>query len=508
MGFSLLGAFAFGGGVFLSLKSDNFHDFFTEYVPLGEEAVLYIEEREFRRRFPNALAKVQRKPDSPKVTIPKASGATWKLSEQKQERKSTDVGKPGPHLSSITEEKAAKAAPIAVVAPLASKKLEEVIAAATAPLAPIELSNSDPVVQDLINSVNSIIATVNATGSAETFGAAIATAKSELEKLNAQVSTLKTGTEVAIQEKLSERDLEFAQVAQGLMQSVNNQVEDIQHTLRDEFEAERERISHAYQRKLQTELERSKEVAEQRLRNELLEQAIEMKRNWIEEIEGRVERERGGRLGKLKELEKWVEELESLTLQWNDVINTNLKTQQTFTALEAVRASYESSEQPKPFLREMAALLEVGAEDEVVAAAIASINPAAYQRGVSTPTQLIDRFRRVSGEVRRAALLPEDAGIAAHAGNWVLSKLMFKKSGLAQGNDVESILAKTEAYLEEGDVDSAAREMNQLSGWARTLASDWMREARLLLEVQQAVDVSFFPSPRRRRRRRWLTRIR
>jgi len=71
----------------------------------------------------------------------------------------------------------------------------------------------------------------------------------------------------------------------------------------------------------------------------------------------------------------------------------------------------------------------------------------------------------------------------------VLSKLMFKKNGLAQGNDVESILAKTETYLEESNVDSAAREMNQLSGWARTLANDWLREARLVLEVQQALDV-------------------
>jgi mitofilin len=263
----------------------------------------------------------------------------------------------------------------------------------------------------------------------------------------------------------------------------------MQHQLRDEFEAEREKIAIAYQRKLQTELERSREVSEQRFRNELLEQAIEMKRSWISEIENRVEHERNGRLGKLKELEEAVEELEKLTVQWNDVINTNLKTQQTFTALETVKASYGSPDQPKPFLREMAALKEVAGDDEVIRAAIASINPAAYQNGVSTHTQLMERFRKLSGEVRRAALLPEDAGIAAHAGNWVLSKLMFKKNGLAQGNDVESILAKTETYLEEGNVDSAAREMNQLSGWARTLANDWLREARLVLEVQQALDV-------------------
>ncbi|KAF8245191.1 hypothetical protein K440DRAFT_556167 [Wilcoxina mikolae CBS 423.85] len=524
VGLTLLTAGSFASGVFYSLKSDNVHDFFTEYIPFGEDAVLYFEEREFRRRFPNTLSRIQPKVDIPKVTIPKGSGATWKIVDQEREGpRTTDVGKPGPHISSHkteaqTESEAAVAtkhvtvkenksggavAKIIDIQPSPSPKdikkelaktpgvpKAEPAAPAAPALAAVELSNpNDPVVQDLVNVVNNIIKTVNDTGSTETFGPAIDKAKLELANLNDQIGALKSGMERAVKDKLNEKDLEFAKAAQGLLKNVNNQVEDMQHQLRDEFEAEREKIAMAYQHKLQTELERSREVSEQRFRNELLEQAIEMKRSWISEIENRVEHERGGRLGKLKELEEAVEELEKLTVQWNDVINTNLKTQQTFTALETVKASYESPDQPKPFLREMAALKEVAGDDEVIRAAIASINPAAYQNGVSTHTQLMERFRKLSGEVRRAALLPEDAGIAAHAGNWVLSKLMFKKNGLAQGNDVESILAKTETYLEEGNVDSAAREMNQLSGWARTLANDWLREARLVLEVQQALDV-------------------
>ncbi|KAF8540971.1 mitochondrial inner membrane protein-domain-containing protein [Trichophaea hybrida] len=470
VGLTLLTAGSFAAGVFYSLKSDNVHDFFTEYIPFGEDAVLYFEEREFRRRFP--------------MRFP-GSGATWKIVDQERERpRTTDVGKPGPHISSHKTETQTETVPKA-------KPAAPAPAAPAAPaLAAVELSNpNDPVVQDLVNVVNNIIKTVNDTGFTETFGPAIDKAKSELSNLNDQIGALKSGMERAVKDKLNEKDLEFAKAAQGLLKNVNNQVEDMQHQLRDEFEAEREKIAIAYQRKLQTELERSREVSEQRFRNELLEQAIEMKRSWISEIENRVEHERNGRLGKLKELEEAVEELEKLTVQWNDVINTNLKTQQTFTALETVKASYESPDQPKPFLREMAALKEVAGDDEVIRAAIASINPAAYQNGVSTHTQLMERFRKLSGEVRLAALLPEDAGIAAHAGNWVLSKLMFKKNGLAQGNDVESILAKTETYLEEGNVDSAAREMNQLSGWARTLANDWLREARLVLEIQQALDV-------------------
>ena len=502
---------SFAAGVFYSLKSDNFHDFFTEYVPFGEEAVLYFEEREFRRRFPNALSRIQRKADSPKVTIPKSSGASWKVVDRDNERPRTvDVGKPGPHLSShksvVEDTKSIPADGARVEAKTVDvksapqkgsdiRKVEAVTGSAppkkaAAAFAAVELKDAnDPVVQDLAMVVNNLIETVNKTGSGETFGTVIDAAKAELRKVNDQVGELKAGMEKAVQDSNNQKDLEFAKAAQGLLENVNNQVEDLEHQLRDEFEVERERIANSYQRKLQTELERARELSEQRLRNELLEQAVEMKRSWINEIETRVEKERGGRLGKLKELEAAVAELEQLTTRLDEVVDTTQKTQQTFTALEAVKASYESPDQPKPFLREMAALKEVAEDNEVVAAAINSINPAAYQNGVVTHTKLVDKFRKLSGEVRRVALLPEDAGIAAHAGNWVLSKLMFKKTGLAQGNDVESILAKTETYLEEGDVDSAARELNQLSGWARTLASDWLREARLLLEVKQAVEV-------------------
>ena len=70
---------------------------------------------------------------------------------------------------------------------------------------------------------------------------------------------------------------------------------------------------------------------------------------------------------------------------------------------------------------------------------------------------------------------------------------MFKKEGLAAGTDVESILTRTQTYLEEGDLDQAAREMNGLKGWAKTLSRDWLGEVRKVLEVQQALEVRFPP---------------
>ena len=67
---------------------------------------------------------------------------------------------------------------------------------------------------------------------------------------------------------------------------------------------------------------------------------------------------------------------------------------------------------------------------------------------------------------------------------------MFKKHGRTVGSDVESILTRTETLLEEGNLDDAAREMNTLTGWAKTLSVDWLAEARRVLELRQALDVS------------------
>ncbi|RPA97405.1 hypothetical protein L873DRAFT_1829083 [Choiromyces venosus 120613-1] len=516
VGFTFLTGLSFAGGVFYSLKSDNFHDFFTEYIPFGEEAVLYFEEREFRRRFPNALSRVAPPPiDSPKVVIPKASGATWKVLEPAEDKKVTDVGKHGPHISARGTVEQGKARANAIDAPIRSgtdatqpataKVIDEKplpprkdaasVEAVEKPgkpktptgqIAPVDMKDvEDPVVQDLAKVVNSIITLVNKSESPNAFDSVIATAKSELSRLNSQISSIKQGLEKTVKEK----DLEFTTAAQGLLMNVDDEITNIEHKWREEFENEREKLAQSYREKLHTELQRSAELAEHRLRNELLEQAITTKRKWIGEVEDRVEHERNGRLGKLKELSESVEELSKLSTAWTDILDASLKTQQMHVALEAVRAAYESPEQPNPFLRELAALKEVADDDEVVRAAIASINPLAYQKGVSTPTQLIDRFRRVSDEVRKASLLPEDAGVASHAASWVLSKILFRKKGLAQGDDVESILTRTETYLEEGDIDNAAREMNQLNGWARVLAKDWLKEARSLLEVQQAVEV-------------------
>ena len=78
----LITTLGFGGGVYYSRVNDNFHDFFTEYVPFGEEAVLYFEEMEFRNRYPRIANRSSKPRDTGEsIKIPSKSGVSWKVAE-------------------------------------------------------------------------------------------------------------------------------------------------------------------------------------------------------------------------------------------------------------------------------------------------------------------------------------------------------------------------------------------------------------------------------------------
>jgi len=512
---TILSGLGYAGGVWYSLVSDNFHDFFTEYVPYGEDAVAYFEEREFRKRFPGRAGQPRLQPQisgENKVTIPGRSGLSARVASEGH----SDLGTKGPHTSAVadnepkTNDGQPKVGSNTPPATPPEKKVHEkkqeaaqtatVVKKAVVAPAPAKSVNhldhlavpdaNDAVVQDVVKIVNDIITVVNADSAHDgKYNSALDKAKSELGRVVSDINLMKANLRKESEEKVKSAHEEFEQAAKELVQRLDHQMQAQEAHWKEEFENERERLSQTYKDRLRSELEAADKVFEQKTKNELLQQSIHLQKSFTASVRDRVEAERDGRLGKLNELSSSVHELEKLTAEWNSVVDANLKTQHLVVAVEAVKSALETQATPKPFVTELAALKEIAADDPVVSAAIASINPAAYQRGIPSPALLIDRFRRVAAEVRKAALLPEDAGVASHIASLAMSKVLFKKSGLAVGQDVEAVLARTEVLLEEGDLDAAAREMNGLQGWAKVLSKDWLGECRRVLEVRQALDV-------------------
>ena len=531
----VLGAVGFGGGVWYSRINDNFHDFFTEFVPFGEQAVLYFEEAEFRRKFPHVKTAVKPRESGESVRIPAQSGASWRVADSaegstrhssaspkkqaasapKTASEPTQTGSPTPpskepvvqaakdaeRTAPESEKPGVKKPSAAAVKKSASSSESKDFKAPEVnepsrfpPLEPIDLLKlsdaKEPVVQDIVHMLNDLILVINADGAHAKYSTTIDKAKSEVNKVGQKLKEMKGRVERKAAGEVKTRISEFDKAATELVDRVEKAMVAQELQWRQEFEEEMKTVRGSYDERVKLLMEREKKLNEEKLKNQLLEQAISLKKEFVDEVKDRVEKEREGRLSKLNDLSSAVSDLEKLTVGWNDVVDANLKTQQLHVAVEAVRASLEESSTPRPFTQELVALKEIASDSSVVNAAIASVNPSSYQRGIPSSSQLIDRFRRVAGEVRKASLLPDEAGVASHASSWALSHLMFKKQGLAEGSDVESILTRTQTYLEEGDLDGAAREMNGLNGWAKTLSKDWLSEVRKVLEVQQALDVS------------------
>ncbi|GAB7357669.1 hypothetical protein MBLNU459_g0160t1 [Dothideomycetes sp. NU459] len=536
----ILSALGYAGGVYYSLVSDNFHDFFTEYVPGGEDAVAYFEEREYRKRFPTRF-EPKNYPQirgEHKVSIGKNSGLSPHVAE-------SDLAAKGRHVSALEDNnpKQAQQAPSSATPKEQTKAVEQAKSdakpstpgkaahrraahatdkandgpspaapasakpepaqatpAPAAQAAPASLIDhvavpnaTEPVVQDVVKMLNDIITVINADPNATKYDSIVAAAKAQVGKIVSDIGTLRAQVEKDASDKISSAHKEFDQAARELVKRLEGEMQEQEARWRDEYEAEREKLSASYNNKLTAELDVVRKVAEQRTKNAMVEQQIELQRKFAKQVKDRVESERNGRLSKLDELSSSVTELEKLTGEWNSVVDANLATQHLHVALGAVRAAVHKQDHPTPFINELAALKETSDANEVVSAAIASIPPTAYQRGIPSPAHLIERFRRVASEVRKASLLPEDAGIASHAASAVLSRFMFSKqgSGMPEGEDVEAVLTRTGFFLEEGDLDGAAREMNSLSGWAGVLSRDWVGECRRVLEVRQALDLKY-----------------
>ncbi|CCG81864.1 Formation of crista junctions protein 1 [Taphrina deformans PYCC 5710] len=574
----LAGALAFGGGVYGSMQNDTVYEMFTEFVPYGEEAVLYMQEREFRQRYPLArshISKAAGRANSTSVYIPQ-SGASPKVREEPPKHTEAKILQTGPQNSAIvpadkaspggandtskvnkisasnqagpdgpnkgldktgklpestSSSKDAKGAqpqkadlPSTVSgSSVPENKVEKASIAETpkpkkntAPAVPSKPTEPEPTkvtppveplppvgpviktfdiphanhkgIERLQYALNGIVKTANEYGSSQYFRDSLENAKDEVVAMNEQIAKVQAEEGLKAEKKLTAQAQEFERMQQQQVAEINAQLSEYEREMSNAVQQERQRLNQAYADRLSDEVHRLESLSEQKLRNELMEQAIEMQKKLTREVKSRVEEERGGRLGKLDNLQKSIAELRQLNVDSSSFIDDRVKLQDLEVALNALK-SVLHEDKPRPFAKELAAVKHIAGEDALLNATIDAIDRESYEAGVPTLGQLGDRFRSVSEEVRKAALLPDGAGVAGHATSWILSKVLFRKRGMVPGSDVEAVLARTEAYLEANDLDSATREMNGLTGWAHIISSDWLRMARRYLELQQSIEL-------------------
>ncbi|KAF7795271.1 hypothetical protein EIP86_006424 [Pleurotus ostreatoroseus] len=379
----------------------------------------------------------------------------------------------------------------------ATPATEAVIVPSPLPLvapAVAEFGASEPVIAQLASVIDNLASYLNTNpAAADKARDVLDNAKGDLTQLASRIDQVKEEERVKLEAALEQKSKEYNMKLIELEMEAQDKLDSQSESFRKYFEEERVKFVQAYREKLNRELQTQSEIINERLKEEVVAQGIELQRRWIREIKVRVEQERGGRLAKLDELASNLKRLERIALDNSNYLDENLRIHALWSALRALNHAVDAPVR-KPFREELRVLRHIAAarDDPVAAAALDTLETSDVPDiGVEPFADLASWFTTsVAPKVASVALVPDqNAGLLSHLASHFLTSFSFKKQGLVPGDDVLSILARAEYYLNEKDLDSATRELNQLKGTAKVLLTDWLDAARKRLEVLQAVEV-------------------
>lgn len=361
------------------------------------------------------------------------------------------------------------------------------------------LSGSEPMIAQLASTVDDLAAFLRDTpNSGVQARGVLDEAKKEFARLSERLEQIKKTEADKLKQGLESQKKKYDAELKKAADSARAQVGKIDEKWKKEQDALRKKEAGEYEDKLKKELATQSELINERLREEVVSQGIEMQRRWMNEIKARVEAERGGRLAKLDELATDLGNLQKISLDNSQALEENASAIAVDAALRELNAvaleEQDEAGTKASFNKQLDKVKKSikGKEDnELLTTILDRLEVSDPNEGVESFSTLYSWFtQKVRPAIQRVALVPEQAGILTHLMSSTFSPLLFQKSGCPSGNDVPSVLARTQFHLERRDLDSAAREVNQLKGWSKILAEDWLVAARKRLEVEQHVQVA------------------
>ncbi|KAI7866531.1 mitochondrial inner membrane protein-domain-containing protein [Spinellus fusiger] len=331
------------------------------------------------------------------------------------------------------------------------------------PIRVSRLTTNNPALHELSSAIVELASLLNKAGLASKGRHVIGQAEQELVSLSETLQAFTTvqstvssnlgllqneaqTTEASLNElhRTAEKDMIFTEMV------TRDKLNALEITLREEAERLLAELKETARCLLEERKNKDKENAAKERVYALEDQARGMEEQY-EKAEGYlVEIERSGRLARLEKVKYRLEALQGLAMSSTEALDSARKAHTMYADLVVARSDMKT-------------------------------------KGVEK--KLKDRFESVTDEARRVALVPLDGGFGAHIVSRMMSKLLFKKTGLVEGEDVESVLSRTGYYLKKGDLDMAVRELNQLKGWPKVLAMDWLHEARAHLVDKQRLEI-------------------
>ncbi|XP_063142119.1 MICOS complex subunit Mic60 isoform X21 [Rattus norvegicus] len=176
------------------------------------------------------------------------------------------------------------------------------------------------------------------------------------------------------------------------------------------------------------------------------------------------------------------------------------KAHQLWLSVEALKYSMKTSsaEMPTIPLGSAVEAIRVSCSDnEFTQALTAAIPPESLTRGVYSEETLRARFYAVQKLAGRVAMIDETKNsLYQYFLSYLQSLLLFPPKQLKPPaelypEDINTfkLLSYASYCIEHGDLELAAKFVNQLKGESRRVAQDWLKEARMTLETKQIVEI-------------------
>ncbi|ODQ64085.1 hypothetical protein NADFUDRAFT_53063 [Nadsonia fulvescens var. elongata DSM 6958] len=464
----LFSTIAYGAGIFYSIKNDSFYEVFVEYIPFAERIIHFIEDQRFKGKFSNWES--ARNAITSSHVIPDKLDGTIQVPRAGVDSKAIDPSK-------ISVKKSVAPTPVVPKEPEVTPAPAPIEMAINLPIVHLPLG-ADPEVLKYAESLNLLIQSINNhKSSAEA-----------VERVSASILNLMS-TATTSQEKLKEKlEAEFKKKLEAVKSRHEREIQSQKDNYEFELQREQRALIENYNKRLAVELELTKNTTAAYVENQIRAIISESQRQFAGVVTEKVQDQRNARLAMIKKFSETVKELEQLTIQSNEIIAQAQKTAKLYLALNGL---FNALKSPEPVALEsyITAISESAGEDTLLKVTLAAIPESVKKQGVISPAQLADRFKVLEQEIRKASLVPPNAGVAGHLGSVIFSKLLWKKSGAPVGNDIESIIARTETALEQGNVHEAVAEINALNGWPKVLAADWLAEGRQRTELEFLVSL-------------------
>uniref|UniRef100_A0A3B4X0F7 MICOS complex subunit MIC60 n=1 Tax=Seriola lalandi dorsalis TaxID=1841481 RepID=A0A3B4X0F7_SERLL len=176
------------------------------------------------------------------------------------------------------------------------------------------------------------------------------------------------------------------------------------------------------------------------------------------------------------------------------------KAHQLWLSVEALNYTLKTADAESPTvpLEGAAQVVRDSCHNSDFALALASALPEeSLQRGVYSEASLRARFNSLRLLARRVALIDESHNsLYQYFLSYLQAALLFEAQQESPPTQLSSedldpfkLLSYASYCLEHGDLELAAKLVNQLRGEARRVVEDWLNEARLTLETRQVISL-------------------